>query len=133
MSGIAKGAFDVDMVPAEEPSTEDGVSLVRMTLAKTFSGDLDGTSDGQMLTARTPVEGSAGYVAIERVSGKLHGRTGTFVLQHSGLMSAAGQELSITVVPDSGTGELSGISGEFRLAFTEGAHQYELEYTLPDR
>jgi hypothetical protein len=84
-----------------------------------------------MLTAMTPVKGSAGYVAIEKVTGTLHGRTGSFVFQHTGTMDHGAQSLSITVVPDSGTGALTGISGTFRLTIVDGQHLYEFEYELP--
>jgi hypothetical protein len=127
----AQGTFTVQMKPAVEPSTADGVSLGRMSLGKTFDGDLVATGQGEMLTALTPVQGSAGYVAIERVTGTLHGRAGSFVLQHSGTMHAGAQQLSITVVPASGSNELAGIEGVFKLRIEGGVHHYTLEYTLP--
>jgi hypothetical protein len=102
-----------------------------MSLDKQFSGDLLATGQGEMLTAMTPTKGSAGYVAIERVTGTLHGRSGSFVFQHSGTMERGAQQLSITVVPDSGTGELAGIAGRFTLQIVEGKHLYDLAYTLP--
>jgi hypothetical protein len=95
-------------------------------------GDLEATSKGQMLTAGTPAKGSAGYVAIERVSGTLHGRTGTFILQHSGTMTRGALQLSITVVPDSGTGQLTGLTGKMDIQITDGKHSYDVAYTLPD-
>ena len=131
MSAVAKGSFTVEMKPQSEANATDGVNLGRMSLDKRFEGDLVGTSKGEMLTALTPVKGSAGYVAIERVTGTLHGRTGTFVFQHSGSMDRGAQQLSITVVPDSGTGELVGISGTFKLNIVDGMHHYEFEYSLP--
>ena len=131
MSALAKGSFTVDMKPQSEAAATDGVNLGRMSLDKRFDGDLVGTSKGEMLTALTPVKGSAGYVAIERVTGTLGGRSGTFVFQHTGSMSRGAQQLSITVVPDSGTGELVGISGTFKLNIVEGKHYYEFEYSLP--
>ena len=131
MSAVAKGSFTVEMKPQSEASTTEGVNLGRMSLDKRFEGDLVGTSKGEMLTALTPIKGSAGYVAIERVTGTLRGRTGTFVFQHSGSMDRGAQQLSITVVPDSGTGELVGISGTFKLNIVEGKHYYEFEYSLP--
>ncbi|PYT10028.1 MAG: DUF3224 domain-containing protein [Acidobacteria bacterium] len=103
----------------------------RMLLDKRFEGDLVGTGKGEMLTALTSVKGSAGYVAIERVAGTLHGRSGAFVFQHSGSMNRGAQQLSITVVPDSGTGALVGISGTFKLNIVDGKHFYEFEYSLP--
>jgi hypothetical protein len=131
MPTIAKGAFNVEMKPQTEPSSADGVSLGRMSLDKRFEGDLVATGVGEMLTALTPNQGSAGYVAIERVTGTLRGRSGSFVFQHSGTMDQGTQRLSITVVPGSGTGELAGISGSFKINFAEGRHLYEFEYSLP--
>ncbi len=131
MNQTAKGTFTVTIQPAAEPDVRDGLSLGRMTLDKVFAGDLVGTGKGQMLTAMTPVKGSAGYVAIERFSGTVHGKAGSFALQHSGVMSAAGQSLSIRVVPDSGSGELTGIAGELAIRIDGGQHFYEFTYTLP--
>jgi hypothetical protein len=128
----ARGTFTVEMTPQGEPSGGDGLSLGRLLLAKTFAGDLVGTGQGQMLTALTPVKGSAGYVAIEHVTATLGGRSGSFVFQHSGSMDRGAQHLSITVVADSGTGGLAGLRGEFRITITEGKHFYEFDYTLPD-
>ena len=130
MSFIAKGSFTVEMKPQADPDTADGVSLGRLRLQKRFEGDLAATSQGEMLTAMTPVQGSAGYVAIERVTGTLHGKSGSFVFQHSGTMTRGAQQLSITVVPDSGTGELAGLAGTFRLQIVEGKHLYEFDYQL---
>lgn len=131
MPKIAKGRFTVQMTPQSEPSTADGVSLGRMSLDKRFEGDLEGTGQGAMLTALTPVTGSAGYVAIERVTGSLAGRAGSFVLQHSGRMDRGAQQLSVEVVPDSGTGALAGISGRLAIDVVEGEHRYSFEYALP--
>ncbi len=131
MSAIAKGSFTVEMKPHAEPSAADGVSLGRMSLDKRFEGDLVAIGKGEMLTALTPVKGSAGYVAIERVTGTLHGRSGSFVFQHTGTMDRGAQHLSITIVPDSGTGALAGITGTFKLSIVEAKHFYELEYSLP--
>ncbi len=131
MPSLAKGTFTVEMKPQTEPSTADGVSLGRMSLDKRFEGDLVATGKGEMLTALTPIKSSAGYVAIERVTGTLHGRSGSFVLQHSGIMDEGAQRLSITVVPGSGTGALVGISGALKIIITEGKHFYEFEYSLP--
>ena len=132
MSSIAKGSFTVDLKPQAEPDSLDSVSLGRMSLDKRFEGDLTAVGKGQMLTALTPTKGSAGYVAIERVTGTLHGGVGSFVLQHCGTMDQGAQLLSITVVPGSGTDALVGISGIFRLSIVEGKHLYELDYTLAD-
>jgi hypothetical protein len=103
-----------------------------MPIEKQFSGDLEATSKGEMLTAGTSVKGSAGYVAIEKVSGALHGRSGTFVLQHSGTMTRGAPQLTITVVPDSGTGELVGLAGKMVINIVNGKHSYDFEYTLAE-
>lgn len=132
MSVVAKGTFTVEMSPQDETQTSEGVSLGRMALNKVFAGDLAGTGVGQMLTALTPTQGSAGYVAIERVNATLNGRAGSFVFQHSGIMDAGKKQLSITVVPCSGTGELAGLSGQFSLNVVDGKHYYEFEYSLPE-
>lgn len=131
VSAIAKGSFTVETKPQSEPDAHEGVTLGRMSLDKRFEGDLVATGRGEMLTALTSVKGSAGYVALERVTGTLQGRQGSFVFQHSGTMDRKAQQLSITVVPDSGTGELAGITGTFRLNIVAGKHFYEFEYSLP--
>ena len=131
MSAFAKGTFTVEMKPQSDPSVDDGVGLGRVCLDKHFAGDLVAASQGEMLTALTPVKGSAGYVAIERVTGTLSGRSGSFVFQHTGTMTRGAQQLSITVVPDSGTGALVGIAGVFKLNIVDGKHFYEFEYSLP--
>lgn len=102
----------------------------RMTSEKQFHGELEGTSQGEMLGAQTEVKGSAGYVAMERVTGTLNGRKGSFVLQHSGTMKHGAFELSVKVVPDSGTGELKGIAGKMNIIIKDGKHFYEFDYTL---
>ena len=101
-----------------------------MLLDKQFHGDLEATSQGQMLAFSSAVKGSAGYVAIEQVSGTLHGRQGTFVLQHNGTMSRGEPRLTITVVPDSGTGELAGLAGTMTIEIVDGKHSYGFEHTL---
>jgi hypothetical protein len=103
-----------------------------MSIDKQFHGDLEGTSKGEMLTAGTGVKGSAGYVAIERVVGTLNGRSGAFALQHSGTMTRGAPQLTIAVVPDSGTGQLTGLSGKMTIQIAEGKHSYEFEYSLPE-
>ena len=130
MKLTAKGAFEVKLAPVTQTEHAGGTTLGRFTLAKTFHGDLEGTGAGEMLTAGTSVAGSAGYVAIERVEGTLGGRQGSFVLQHSGSMAHGGQSLTITVVPDSGTGELLGLEGTFKVIMESGQHFYEFEYGL---
>lgn len=132
MSHLARGTFTVTLQPAGEADAADGVTRGRIALEKTFTGDLAGSGRGEMLTALTAVEGSAGYVAMERIIGTLHGRRGSFVLQHSGTMQRGTQQLTITVVPDSGTAELAGLAGTFHLEIVDGEHRYALEYTLPE-
>jgi hypothetical protein len=126
MSSRAKGPFDVKLIPQ---ATADP-ALGRLSIDKQFHGDLEATSKGEMLSVGTSVKGSAGYVAIEKVSGKLHGRSGTFVLQHSATMTRGTPQLTITVVPDSGTGELAGIAGKMAIEIADGKHSYDFEYTL---
>ena len=126
----AEGRFEVTITPIDEKDPDTDANLGRMALHKIFTGDLTGESKGTMLTAMTATKGSAGYVAIEKFSGTLAGREGSFVLQHSGTMSAAGQSLTITVVPDSGTGDLEGISGSMTIAIEEGVHSYSFTYGL---
>ena len=101
-----------------------------MNLAKQFSGDITGTSTGTMLTGMTGVANSAGYVAVERVTGTVHGRKGSFTLQHSGTMNRGAPSLTITIVPDSGTNELAGISGAMTLVIEGKTHSYTLDYTI---
>ncbi len=125
----ASGTFEVKLVP-QAPEDKADVSLGRMTLDKQFHGDLEGTSKGQMLTASTDVKGSGAYVAIERVSGTLKDRQGSFVLQHGGVMERGALRLTITVVPDSGTGQLTGLAGTMTINIVNGKHFYEFEYTI---
>jgi hypothetical protein len=103
-----------------------------MSIDKQFHGDLEATSKGMMLSAGTAVKGSAGYVAIERVSGALHGRSGAFVLQHSGTMTRGAPQLTISVVPDSGTEGLVGLAGKMAITIADGKHSYDFEYTLAE-
>ena len=124
----ASGPFEVVVTPAEQP---EGVVPGRMLLDKQFMGDLTGTSKGQMLAFMTAVQGSAGYVAIEQVTGTLAGRSGTFALEHTGLMNRGAPSLSILVIPDSATGELAGLAGSMQIVIEGGKHSYEFEYTLP--
>lgn len=125
----ATGQFDVKTTPIEDKSLE--ILLGRFNLDKQYHGDLEATGKGQMLTASTEMRGSAGYVAIEKVSGSLKGRSGSFVLQHTGTMIRGVPHLSISVVPDSGTGALKGISGKMSINIApDGKHSYDLEYTL---
>ena len=131
MHEIAKGEFVVKLSPLAFEGQADGSKLGRMSIDKTISGDLVATTRGQMLSAMTDVKGSAGYVAIEVVDGSLQGRTGTFVLQHTGTMNQGSPSLSVTVVPDSGTGELVGLAGQFNIIIAAGKHSYEFTYSLP--
>ncbi|HMD84944.1 MAG TPA: DUF3224 domain-containing protein [Terriglobia bacterium] len=129
----ASGTFDVELTPQQPDNKEaESAKLGRMSIDKKFCGDLEATSKGEMLSAMTEVKGSAGYVALERVSGTLHGRSGTFVLQHSGTMTRNAPELSITVVPDSGAGQLVGLAGKMTIKTADGKHFYELDYTLSE-
>jgi len=125
----AHGTFDVKVIP-QAPDDAAGGPFGRLFLDKKFHGQLDATSKGQMLGARTAVEGSAGYVAMEIVSGTLDGRKGSFILQHSGSMTKGAATLTVTIVPDSGTDELVGIAGRMTIIIADGKHSYELEYTL---
>lgn len=126
----AHGTFDVNLTPQTQDASPDTPKLGRLLLDKVFRGDLDGRSKGQMLSAGTNIENSAGYVAIEFVTGKLHGRRGTFALQHNATMTRGEGKLNIIVVPDSGTDELTGLSGQMSIDISDGKHAYTFEYTL---
>ncbi len=125
----ASGTF---VVKLNALAFEDAPSemLARRSIDKQFQGALEGTSKGMMISAGTSTRGSAGYVAIEQVSGALDGRRGTFVLQHHATMNRGVPSLSIAVVPDSGTDELVGLSGTMGITVTDGKHFYDFEYTL---
>jgi hypothetical protein len=125
----AGGRFDVKLTPVDTGDDQLGM----MTIAKTFEGDLVATSVGRMLTAMTAVRGSAGYVAVERVTGVLAGKQGSFTLQHTGTMDAGKPSLEITVVPDSGTGELTGLRGTMGIDIRDGDHFYTFEYRFEAR
>ncbi len=127
----ATGTFEVSVNPLESADEAGASSLGRMSLDKEFVGDLHGVGKGQMLTAMAPTKGSGAYVAIERVTGTLHGRNGSFVFQHAGTMQGGAQQLTINVVPDSGVGELTGITGTFDITIAAGKHSYAFEYALP--
>ena len=127
----ATGTFDVKVEAQGEADKGEGSTLGRYSLDKQYHGDLDGIAKGTMLTAGTDVKGSAGYVAMERVTGTLQGRSGSFALQHSGTMAHGEQHQSIMVVPDSGTGQLVGIAGRLTVIIAGGKHSYEFEYSLP--
>ena len=127
----ARGTFDVKVTPQGPEDKADGTSLGHWSLDKQFHGDLEATSKGEMLGASTTVQGSAGYVALERVTGKLGGRSGSFILQHSGTMTRGTPQQSITVVPDSGAGQLAGLAGKMTITVADGKHSYDFEYSLP--
>jgi Protein of unknown function (DUF3224) len=132
MSERAAGSFDVKVVP-QKPDTQvaRAASLGRLTIDKRYHGDLEGISKGEMLATQTEVPGSAGYVAMERVTGALKGRQGSFVLQHSATMTRGTPHSSITVVPDSGTGELKGIAGTMTITVaSDGGHTYQFDYRI---
>jgi len=130
MTTSATGTFDVKTAP-QAPDEKAGSSTIgRLLLDKQFHGDLEGTSKGQMLAFSSSVKGSAGYVALEEVTGTLNGRTGTFALQHSGTMTRGTPHLTITVVPDSGTGQLTGLTGKMTIEIAEGRHSYKFDYSI---
>ena len=124
----ARGSFDVNINPDPPYLDQDGLKLNRNSVTKDYSGDLVGSAEAQMLAAYTDNPGSAGYVAIEHFTGSLEGKSGSFVLQHSGIMNRGEGQLTVTIVPDSGTGELTGISGDLQIDIHEGQHRYTLNY-----
>jgi len=126
MTQHATGSFEVKLTPQGEAAP-----IGRMTIAKQFHGELEATSQGQMLSVMTATKGSAGYVAMEVVTGTLGGRKGTFALLHSGTMTRGAAELNVTVVPDSGTGELKGLSGSMKIRIEAGGkHFYDFDYRM---
>lgn len=131
MTQLAKGTFTVKLQPITFEGAEPEWKFGRMSIDKEIVGDLVATTKGQMLSAMTSTKGSAGYVAIERVTGTLAGKRGSFVLQHTGTMNRGAQSLSVTVVPDSATDELVGLEGDFKIIIAEGKHLYEFSYRLP--
>ena len=130
MDTIASGSFVVKLTPQPAQDEVIGSFLGRLAIDKQFHGELAGTSRGEMLAAGTEVKGSAGYVAIERVTGTLQGRSGSLVLLHSGSMTRGEGKLNVTVVPDSGTGQLKGLAGSMAIDIVEGQHLYQFQYTL---
>jgi Protein of unknown function (DUF3224) len=132
MPAHASGTFEVKLTPQPSEDGGEDSTLARMSMVKHFQGELEGNSKGQMLSAGTDVKGSAGYVAIERVTGKLNGRDGSFVLQHSGTLNRGVAQQAIMVVPDSGSGQLAGISGTMTISIADGKHSYDFHYNLPD-
>ncbi|WLT30266.1 DUF3224 domain-containing protein [Geothrix sp. PMB-07] len=133
MNHLAKGTFDVKVVPLTEGVRSGVWSPQRMSIDKRFQGDLEGTSQGEMIAAMTEVKGSGGYTAIEQVRGTLQGRSGSFLLQHSAVMSkGVPGEWRVAVIPDSGTEGLKGLSGQLTITIKDGQHSYVLEYALPE-
>lgn len=127
----ASGSFEVKIAPQGTPDTAGGIALGRMSIDKQIQGGLEATTKGEMLTGMNDGGAAGAYVAIERVTGTLGGRTGSFVLMHSGTMTRDGRLLSVTVAPGSGTGQLVGITGTFAINIVDGKHLYEFDYTLP--
>ena len=132
MNSVAKGTFTVALKPQPISEVASGSEIGRMSIDKQFSGDLIGTSKGEMLSAMSAVKGSAGYVAIERVSGAIGDHAGTFVLQHSGTMNRGAPTLTVSVVPDSGTDGFKGLSGALTIDIVDGKHLYTFNYSLPN-
>ncbi|MCE1203290.1 MAG: DUF3224 domain-containing protein [Holophagaceae bacterium] len=134
MTARAEGSFEVKLAPLTEGTRKEAWAPGRMSIDKQFTGGLEGTSQGEMAMAGTEVQGSAGYTAIEKVTGKLHGRTGTFLLQHFAVMArGVPGEWIILVIPDSGTGELKGLTGRLTITITGKEHAYALDYSLPEK
>lgn len=128
---IISGEFTVALAPIEGYAKgQQGINLGRMSIDKTFKGDLNATSQGEMLSAMTPTQGSAGYVAIEQVIGELEGKQGSFVLQHFGTMNKGQDSLILNVIPDSGTNELKGLTGSMKIRIEQGIHYYDFDYRL---
>ena len=130
MTARATGTFDVKLNPLANDADPQGSTLARLSIDKEFKGDIEGTSKGEMLSAGTQVKGSAGYVAMERVTASVHGKRGTFVLQHNATMTRGAPQLHIAVVPDSGTGELEGITGTLSIIIEGKKHSYQFDYSL---
>lgn len=129
MTSHASGKFEVTTETHSEHKAE-GASLARMSLSQHYHGGLEGSSTGEMLSATSAVEGSAGYVAMTRFSGSLDGRSGTFIFQHNGTMARGSGRQSFTVVPDSGTGQLAGLAGTLAVKNKDGKYFYDFEYTV---
>lgn len=127
----ASGKFEVQLTPQSPDAGSESAPIGRMLIVKQYDGGLKAESQGQMLAYQSGVEGSAGYVAIERVNGNLDGRKGSFVLQHSGIMDQGDSQLTVIILPDSGTEELAGIQGSMTIKIEDGNHYYDLEYLMP--
>jgi hypothetical protein len=129
----ASGTFEVKMTPLPADEKVPGLKLQRLSAEKQFKGDLQGTSRGEMMAPESAVEGSGAYVAVEKVTGTLAGRSGSFLLVHQGTMrKGAGFDLAIKVVPDSGTEQLAGLAGTMKIIIEGGKHSYEFDYSLPE-
>jgi len=131
MSRTAQGSFEVKVAPLPPDEATAATSIARYSLDKVYRGDLEGASAGEMMGAGNVAAGIAGYVAVEEVTGILHGKTGSFALQHSSTMDGGKYEMNIRVVPGSGTDELEGITGTLTIIIAGGVHSYTLEYRLP--
>ena len=128
----ATGTFDVKLAPVGNDSVPEGPNMGRLSLDKTFKGDFDGVGKGEMITAAgITVKESAAYSAVERLTGTLHGKKGSFALQHTGIMDKGKPSLTITVVPDSGTGELTGLTSKMDIIIEGKEHKYVFEYSMP--
>jgi hypothetical protein len=127
----ATGSFEVKVSPLPAYDTSAGSPLARLSIDKQFSGDLTATSIGEMLAARTAAQGSGVYVALERVTGTLAGRAGSFVLHHTGIMNRGVSSLTVTVAPESATDQLVGLSGTMEIIIADGKHSYDFSYALP--
>ena len=132
MSHHATGTFEVKLIPLDPAFKADDNSIGRFSIDKQFHGALEAVSKGEMLSGMGTVKGSGGYVAIERVTGSLDGRTGTFILQHNGTMQTGVYHMNVIVVPDSGTAQLTGLQGTMEIIIKDGKHSYDFTYTLPD-
>jgi hypothetical protein len=132
MTRHAEGTFDVKSTPLPPDDATTGTPIGRFALDKQFHGDIEGPSKGEMLASGNPATGTAGYVAIEHITGTLQGHAGSFALQHLGTMEQGKFQLTVTVVPGSGTGELTGIAGSMTILITAGKHSYTFDYTLPE-
>lgn len=130
MTTRATGTFDLTSEDFPPYDDAEGAKLLRSVVNKTFHGDIEGTSAAELLKAMATVPGSAGYAGLERVIGTLHGKAGSFVLQHTAQATKGEAWMSVQVVPDTGTGELRGIRGEFQILLTDGKHAYEFDYSL---
>jgi uncharacterized protein DUF3224 len=132
MTDRAVGTFEVKLTQQSADTPAEGSALARLSIDKQYHGDVEGTGTGEMLSVGTAIKNSAAYVAVERVSATVRGRAGSFALIHVGIMNRGAPQLSITIVPDSGTGELAGISGSYGIEIENGRHSYWLEYQFSD-